>query len=177
MKIVNWNVEWAQPKNRHHILERIKEHADAEVMCITEADKDLFSGDLFRSGDLICSRTGFNCRERPDGRRKVFLWSKQPWQTQSTDYMESNPLLPPGRFVSAITQTSLGDVMVVGVCIPWFGSRNYDHCGDHKKEVWEDHKDFLAQLGGIIQDKLDQCKNLGLGRRLQSATRQPYSIQ
>ena len=162
MKIVNWNVEWAQPKNRRYMPERIKEHADAEIICITEADKDLFSGDLFRSGDLIYSQTGFNCRKKAGNRRKVFLWSKQPWQTQSIDYKESNPLLPPGRFVSAITQTSLGDVMVVGVCIPWSRSRNYDHCGNQKKEAWEDHKDFLAQLGGIIQHKLDQCKNLVL---------------
>lgn len=159
-KIVNWNVEWAKTKNRHHILERIKEHADSEIICIIEADKNLFAADLFQGGSLICSRTGFNCSKWPDKKRKVFLWSRRPWRTESIDYMESNPLLPPGRFVSAITRTSLGDAMVIGVCIPYHRSRNYDHCGDKKKEAWEDHEDFLAQLRGIVKHGLDKCKNL-----------------
>ena len=31
--------------------------------------------------------------------------------------------MPPGRFVSGVAQTSVGAVIVIGVCIPWFGSR------------------------------------------------------
>ena len=59
---------------------------------------------------MICSRAdyGYSIREE---RRKVLLWSREPWE--EIDDVGSE-LMPPGRFVSGVTQTSLGAVTVIG---------------------------------------------------------------
>ena len=54
--------------------------------------------------------------------------------------------MPPGRFVSGVTQTSLGEVTVTGICIPWFGSRTEAKRGCQRKRRWEDHAQYLAGL-------------------------------
>ena len=53
-------------------------------------------------------------------RRKVLLWSREPWN--QIDDMGTDSM-PPGRFVLGVTQTSVSEVAVIGICIPWFGSR------------------------------------------------------
>ena len=58
--------------------------------------------------------------------------------------------LPPGRFVSGVTQTPLGMLTVVGICIPWFGCRTEAHRGVERKARWEDHEDYLDGLTGIL---------------------------
>ena len=116
LRLVNWNVQWATPRSPRtpEILRRIDHHS-AEVICLTETH----SGLLSREGYAICSQadSGYGIRE---GRRKVVLWSMQPWERVDDLGADS---LPPGRFVSGVTRTSLGELTVVGVCIPWFGSR------------------------------------------------------
>ena len=57
--------------------------------------------------------------------------------------------MPPGRFVSGITQTSLGDVTVIGVCIPWSGSRVRGSVV--KRRMWEDHEHYLACLAELLE--------------------------
>ena len=48
--------------------------------------------------------------------------------------------LPPGRFVSGVTQTSVGEVTVIGVCIPYSGSRvgppGTGGCGRTTRSIW-----------------------------------------
>lgn len=56
--------------------------------------------------------------------------------------------MPPGRFVSSVTQTSLGEVTVVGVCIPWADSRVRG--ANVKRKKWEDHRQYLAGLTEVI---------------------------
>ncbi len=45
-----------------------------------------------------------------------------------------------GQFVSGVTQTSFGAVDIVGVCIPWFGSRTESRRESERKKRWEDHQ-------------------------------------
>ena len=54
--------------------------------------------------------------------------------------------MPTGRFVSGVTLTSIGEVRVVGVCIPWFGSRTESRRGSGRKKRWEDHEQYLVGL-------------------------------
>ena len=112
--LVNWNVEWATPRSRRsaEILRRIELH-DPEIVCLTETDIGLLSGD----GHVISSKEDYGYRIK-EGRRKVLLWSKRPWL--KVDDL-GNASMPPGRFVSGTTETSLGEVTVVGICIPWSG--------------------------------------------------------
>lgn len=138
LTVVNWNVEWATPRSPRapEILRRIDSHAP-EVVCLTETHERL----LARDGYAICSQadSGYGIKE---GRRKVMLWSKQPWERVDDPGAKS---LPPGRFVSGVTQTSLGEITVVGVCIPWFGA------GAKKgKKHWEEHDQYLKGLTKVL---------------------------
>ena len=105
MKLVNWNVEWATPRSsrRAEILRRIQGH-DPEIVCLTETHTGLLSQD----GHAICSQPDYGYPLK-DGRRKVMLWSREPWDQIDDVGIDS---MPPGRFVSGVTQTSVGEIMV-----------------------------------------------------------------
>ncbi len=75
------------------------------------------------------------------------LWSREPWEQVDDVGIDSMPL---GRFVSGVTQTSLGPVTVIGVCIPWFGSRTERRRGPERRRRWEDHEQYLAGLTEVL---------------------------
>ena len=143
LKLVNWNVEWATPGSwkTPEILSRVRGH-DPEVVCLTETREDLLAED----GHTICSQPcyGYPIKE---GRRKVLLWSREPWEQVDDVGIAS---MPPGRFVSGVTQTSVGEVTVIGVCIPWFGSRTEAKRGKKRKKQWQDHEEYLAGLTEVL---------------------------
>ena len=143
LRVLNWNVEWATPRSRRtpEILSRIRGRAP-EVVCLTETHDKL----LARDGDAACSQRdyGYPITEH---RRKVMLWSREPWEQVDDVGIDS---LPPGRFVSGVTQTSLGPVTVIGVCIPWFGSRTEKRRGPERRWRWEDHEQYLAGLTEVL---------------------------
>jgi len=143
LRIVNWNVWWATPRSPRapHLLRRIDRHTP-DVICLTATHHDLVS----QPGHKICSRPDTGYR-RIKGRRKVMLWSKQPWREVDDLGIDA---FPPGRFVSGVTPTPLGDVMIVGVCIPWFGSRTEAWRGDKQKRRWEDHERYLDGLRQVL---------------------------
>ena len=139
LKVVNWNVEWATPSSRRtpEILRRIEQHAP-EVVCLTEAHVGLLPQD----GHTICSQPDYGYAIKKV-RRKIVLWSREPWEQVDDVGIDS---LPPGRFVSGVTQSSFGTVRVVGVCIPWFGSRTESRRKAERKKQWEDHEQYLSGL-------------------------------
>ena len=141
LNVVNWNVEWATPKSRRsrEILSRI-DHNKPEVICLTEAHAGLLS----RSGYTICAAADYGYTVR-EGRRKVLLWSREPWA--HVDELGADSM-PPGRYVSGVTQTSLGPLTVVGVCIPWSGSRVRGT--STKRRMWQDHEQYLESLAGVL---------------------------
>ena len=143
LKLVNWNVEWATPRSsrRAEILRRIQRH-DPEIVCLTETHTELLSQD----GHTICSQPDYGYPIK-DGRRKVMLWSREPWEQVDDVGIDS---MPPGRFVSGVTQTSVGEIMVLGICIPWFGSRTEARRTSERKKRWEDHEQYLAGLTEIL---------------------------
>ena len=144
LRLVNWNVEWATPGSQRtpDILSRIHEHAP-EVVCLTETHEELLSQD----GHTICSQPDYGYPIK-EGRRKVLLWSREPW-TQVNDLGIDS--MPPGRFVSGVTQTSVGEVTVIGICIPWFGSRTEARRELDRKKQWEDHEQYLAGLTKVLE--------------------------
>ena len=151
MKVLNWNVQWATPRSRRsgEILRRIDLHAP-EVVCLTETNDRLLS----RGGHTICSRPDYGYPLKK-GRRKIMLWSREPWEEVDDLGIES---MPPGRFVSGVTQTSLGAVTVIGICIPWFGCRTEARRGPERKARWEDHEQYLGcltdYLGRVVAKRL-----------------------
>ena len=144
LKLVNWNVEWASLRSRRRteVLWRIHER-DPEVVCLTETHDEL----LDRDGYTISSQPDYGYPIKPH-RRKVMLWSKEPWE--QVDYV-GVASMPPGRFVSGVTRTSLGEVTVVGICIPWFGSRTEAKYRSGPKAQWEDHRQYLDGLTEVLK--------------------------
>ena len=143
LRAVAWNVERAAPNSRRtsEILSRINQHA-LGVVCLTETHNMPLSQD----GRAICSRPDCGCTIK-EGRHKVMLWSREPWEQVDDLGIDS---MPPGRFVSGVTQTSLGEVTVIGVCIPWFGSRTEARRKLERKMQWEDHEQYLAGLTEVL---------------------------
>ena len=139
LNVLTWNVEWAGPRSRHatEIRDRISAHTP-EIVCLTEANIALLTG----PGHTIFSQPDSGYKVNPK-RRKVLLWSREPWDEVDATGIDS---LPPGRFIAGVTQTSLGKVKVVGVCIPWFGSRTEARRGNEQRKQWQDHEDYLAGL-------------------------------
>ena len=148
VRVVNWNVQWATPRSARtlEILRRIDALAP-EIVCLTEADEWLLS----RDGYTITAQADYGYADKGN-RRKVMLWSRQPWRDVDDLGCEG---LTPGRFISGVTQTSIGDVMVMGICIPWFGSRTEARRGVERRERWEDHGQYLAGLSEILAGQTD----------------------
>ena len=140
--LVNWNVEWATPRSWRspEILNRIRQH-NSEIICLTETHNEL----LPKGGHSIFSRADYGYRVREE-RRKVLLWSREPWE--QVDDLGSD-VMPPGRFVSGMTQTSEGPITVMGVCIPWADSRVRGAAVKRKK--WEDHRQYLVGLSEVLE--------------------------
>ena len=143
LRVTTWNVEWATPSSPRtsEISRRIGQLAP-EVVCLTETHLRLLPQD----GHSICSRPDYGYTIKED-RRKVMLWSREPWEQIDDVGINS---MPPGRFVSGVTHTSLGAVTVVGVCIPWFGSRTEARRKLELKMQWEDHGQYLVGLTKVL---------------------------
>ena len=143
LRVITWNVEWATPSSPRtsEILRRIGRHAP-EVVCLTETHVGLLPQD----GHIICSQPDYGYAIK-EGRRKVLLWSREPWVQVDDVGIDS---MPPGRFVAGVTNTSLGAVTVFGVCVPWFGSRTEARRKLERKMQWEDHGQYLVGLTKVL---------------------------
>ena len=142
LRVVNWNVEWATPRSERspEILRRIGQHWP-EVVCLTETDCRLLS----QCGGYIVSARPCWGQSVVNNRRKVVLWSRQPWA--DVDDLGSDAL-PPGRFVTGSTDTSVGRVKVIGVCIP-YGMANVQF-GTKASRPWQDHEQYLDGLSELL---------------------------
>lgn len=140
--IINWNVEWktkSSPKGKE-LIQRIMAH-DPDVVCVTEAERDFLPG-----GYVIEASSDYRyyAADKPK-RRKVILWSKRPWQ--GVDQV-GRQRLPPGRFVGGSTETPLGSLYFVGVCIPWWMAHVNSGCQDRRP--WEEHLAYLRGVQGYL---------------------------
>ena len=141
MIVVNWNVNWASASWRtNEIRRRIHEHTP-EIVCLTETHCGFLEG-----GHTITSRGDYGYGHHVS-RRKVLLWSRQPWR--EVDDL-GDDCMPPGRFVSGVTETSVGEVTVVGVCVPWEKSRAGKDYSGKRREPWEDHERYLERLRSVL---------------------------
>ena len=149
MSLVDWNVEWATPRSQRtpEIRKRIAWYRP-DVVCLTETHTEL----LPPGGHVICSQpdTGYKTRENM---RKIMLWSREPWER--VDDL-GHECMPPGRYVSGVTRTPVGEVTVIGTCIPWRGSRAEARRGSERKRFWEDHARYLDGLSELLKGVQDR---------------------
>lgn len=141
MIVVNWNVRWASaPWRTTEIRRRIHAH-DPEIVCLTETYCGFLEG-----GHTITSRGDYGYGHHVS-RRKVLLWSRRPWR--AVDDLGDDGM-PPGRFVSGVTETSLGEITVIGVCVPWKNSRVTNEDSARRRRPWEDHERYLERLHSVL---------------------------
>jgi len=140
LSIINWNVEWARGGSHRgsEIVQRI-ERLEPNLACITES-----GGALFSYGHTITSAEDYGYRP-VNGRRKVLLWSRDPWIEVDSI---GEPELPPGRFVRGVTTTPVGAITVIGVCIPWKDA--HVQTGRCNRKRWEDHAVYLRALARVL---------------------------
>lgn len=137
MRISCWNVEWHRRTSwaGQRIIERLLAD-EPEIICCPESYTDFLGTGwhgIFSQADY-----GYPIKL---GRRKVALWSKNPWH-EIDDFGSAE--LPSGRYVAGLTDTSLGRVRVVGVCVPW--ERAHVKTGYRNRAPWEDHVTYLRGL-------------------------------
>ena len=135
VRIGTWNVEWASSPRRP-LLTEVLAAPDCDILAVTEGD----AGILAKAGHVIDAGTdwGYPVPKASPGRRKVLLWSRRPW-TPVFDALQD--ALTGGRLVAGMTETPVGEVTVVGVCIPWGGA--HVNSGRRDRTQWQDHLDWL----------------------------------
>lgn len=141
LRIACWNTEWhAAHSPRGSKLKAALLTADPHVFCLPEARHDFLAGDFHG----IHSDPDYGYPVKTD-RSKVSLWSRAQWR--DVDRLGS-PDLPPGRFVSGTTDTAVGPIRVVGLCIPWRSA--HVSSGARNRKPWEDHERYLEGIGPVI---------------------------
>ncbi|MDE0105289.1 MAG: endonuclease/exonuclease/phosphatase family protein [Bryobacterales bacterium] len=154
VRIGTWNTYWRGPSGKiGKIIQRKLKAAKCDVLCVTEGS----AGILPDKGYVIDAGPDWGCPKRK-GRRKVLLWSKQPWlrQTLARSLHESLK----GRLVVGTTEAKGVCLTVIGVCIPWDGSHVHFCKQDHLP--WEDHKRWL-QAFQKLQGSFPKSRTVVLG--------------
>lgn len=131
LQVATFNCEWRKSSSTDAaIIRDLVLGGGTHVVCLTEAYRDFFGGE----GHTIEAEAD----GRPDGRRKVLLWSREPWTGVDAHGPDS---MPSGRFVSGRTETPLGPITFFGLCIPyrWAGMKE-----EPKRSPWEFHLAYLA---------------------------------
>jgi len=164
MRIATFNCEWRKPSSPDAALIRERLLAEeADVIGLTEAYAEMFQG----AGHTVSCGADYGYRMIP-GRRKVLLWSRRPW-TQVD--LEGHADLPPGRFVAARTETSIGELAVIGVCVPWTSA--HVTTGRRDRRPWEDHLAYLTALAQLLPAKATRTVIVGDFNQRVPRARQP----
>ncbi len=142
MKIVTWNLERKKPTTPTGAAGVARLAAEkADIIVLTEAR----TSHLEESGFRVDSGPPVWPYLQPD-EREVLMWSPSKWTDVDTVGHER---LLPGGFVSAITETELGPIRFIGLCIPWHMMKT-EH--ESKAKPWKYHIEFCE----ILRELLDQ---------------------
>ena len=135
VRIGTWNVGWAVADSERgtRVADALKA-PDCDIVCVTEGCADILPPD----GHAVDAGPDWGYG-REEARRKVLVWSRQPWAAVDIGISSA---LPAGRLVAGVTLTALGALTVVGVCIPWRDA--HVRSGRRDRSQWQDHEAWLA---------------------------------
>jgi len=140
--VATWNLEWAIPgSGTESRIRGILEGLEADIMVLTEASTHTVPS----GGHVVSAEGSWGYSPKHRTHRKVFLWSKTPWE--HGDHIGPDGL-PPGRFVAATTTTLLGATRVIGMCIPWKDA--HVRTGSRDRAPWEDHRAYIRGVREIL---------------------------
>jgi endonuclease/exonuclease/phosphatase (EEP) superfamily protein YafD len=147
LDVATFNTEWRKPQTADACLIRDR-LGDADVVCLTEAYEGFFG----QQGQVLAAP--FVGTGNETERRKVLLWSKNPWR----EIDEGDGALS-GFYLGATTETPLGPLRVHGVVIPYrFSGVRY---GTPKRKAWERHLAFLEALDARLPEHPQRAIVLG----------------
>lgn len=146
VKVFTWNTEWATPRSRgwRWATQHLRPGRDVGVFTETRVDAIREWG-----GHHVEGSSDWGYRPAHAERRKVALWSARPWRDLDP---VGSPALPPGRYVAATTDTPVGPLRTLGVCIPW--SAAHVSTGRRDARPWEQHSAYLAALAPVLEREL-----------------------
>ncbi len=141
--------------------------SNPDVVCVTEGYPDVFgmNGCAILSGEDHGYKT-------TDGRRKAMLWSKHPWYETTIGKAFD---FPSGRFISGITQSPIGFIRFVGICIPWQSA--HLTTGEKNRRRWEEHIRFLHALEAWLNSNCENVPIILLGDFNQRIPRAKQPLQ
>ena len=165
--VATWNLEWRERSSSDGAeLQRRLRAVGPNIACVTEGYNDFFDG----QGHVIAGAADWGYPLKK-GRRKVILWSDAPWH----DVDEQGPAdLPPGRYVAGTTETAVGPIRVVGVCIPWRDA--HVRTGRRDRTPWQDHLAYLEGLAVALAATTDPTILIGDFNQSHPRRRQPKSV-
>ncbi len=141
--VLTWNLERKAPSNSNaaKAIEVLFDQSP-DVMVLTEARTNFPTNG---GHSLWC--------EPPRGstfaedERKVLIWSKEPWRDIDRIGAEG---LDQTRFIAATTDTPIGPLRVLGVCIPWHMAE-VQYPIDVKRKPWELHERYLDVFTQLVE--------------------------
>lgn len=114
---------------------------NAEVIVATEARTSFAPS----AGHTVSAEPPLGKRFGAD-ERKVVVWSRNPLAV-----VDLAPGIDRSRFVAVRTNTSIGPLLVLGVCIPWHMAEVTYPSGP-KKKPWQEHLEYLTHLRPVLDD-------------------------
>ncbi|MFZ4434423.1 MAG: endonuclease/exonuclease/phosphatase family protein [Microthrixaceae bacterium] len=166
LRIATWNVEWATAGTRRGERVAARLNSVVDVMAVTECTLGVLP-----TGHVVDAGSDWGYRFDDPTRRKVALWSRWPWTDVDPVGHQD---LPSGRFIAATTSTPIGDVRVVGVCIPWAGA--HVSTGRQDRHQWQDHERYLRALPDILASQTRPLVVAGDFNQRLPRSRQPETV-
>lgn len=134
--MATWNIGWAPTTGKRGPLVQAKlREVDADLLVVTEGQRGLLpeGGHVVDAGD----DWGYDV---PADRRKTILWSHWPL----TDVVRFDDGAGKGRIVAARTGSPIGEIQVLGVCIPWTSA--HVTTGRRDATNWSEHLECCDQI-------------------------------
>lgn len=140
LTVALWNLAWRRESSPAGMAaRRILKEIAPDIVCLTETNVGFVS-----LGHDVASTDDYWLGPQST-RRKVVLSSRMPWRSVDNS---GSVGLPRGRFVAAETETSIGTLRCIGVCVPWRMAGVAT--GERDKRPWEEHHRYLRGLREII---------------------------
>ncbi|WP_037184810.1 endonuclease/exonuclease/phosphatase family protein [Rhodococcus sp. UNC23MFCrub1.1] len=138
--VATWNVEWATTRGRRgaEVRDRLA-GTGADILVVTEGRRGLLP-----DGGYILDGGGDWGYAIESDRRKVLVYSRRPL----SEVIRIETGGGAGRVVSALTETPIGPVRLLAVCIPW--SRAHVSTGRRDAAPWSEHLECLDQIEDVI---------------------------
>ena len=139
--LATWNVEWATPRKRAAITNRIASWRP-DILVVSEGDHGL----LPPGGHAADAGTDWGYRNTKPHWRKVILWSRWPLADVVTEVPAG---VRSGRLVDALVESPQGPIRVLAVCVPWRDAHVRTGINPHGMR-WREHTAHLAHISRLL---------------------------